>query len=70
MIDKSKEINKMWRIFRLDSSGVLQLRAIPPKGIKTDLMVRNEHFRAGDYSSLEDCMRDFETRALQLNEAG
>jgi len=70
MIDKSKEINKMWRIFRLDSSGVLQLRAIPPKGIKTDLRVRNEHFRAGDYSSLEDCKRAFETRALQLNEAG
>lgn len=70
MIDKSREINKMWRIFRLNSSSVLQLRAIPPKGIKTDLRVRNEYFRASDYSSLEDCKRAFETLALQFNEAG
>ena len=69
-VDQAAEIKKMWRIFRLDPSGVLQLRAIPPNGIKTDLRVRNEHFRAGDYSSLEDCKRAFETRALQLNEAG
>ena len=60
----------MWRIFRLDSNGILQLRAIPPKGIKTDLRVKNEHFRANDYSSLEDCKRAFEIRALKLNEAG
>jgi len=66
----SEEIRKMWRIFRLDSNGILQLRAIPPKGIKTDLRVKNEHFRANDYSSLEDCKRAFEIRALKLNEAG
>ena len=60
----------MWRIFGLDSSGVLQLRAIAPKGIKSDLKVRNENFRANDYLSLEDCKRAFETRALELNKAG
>jgi len=69
-VDQAAEIKKMWRIFRLDSSGVLQLRALAPKGIKTDLKVRNEYFRASDYSSLEDCKRGFETRALKLNESG
>jgi hypothetical protein len=66
----SEEIRKMWRIFRLDSNGILQLRAIPPSGINTDLRVRNEHFRVDKFSSIRDCQFAFETRALQLNESG
>jgi hypothetical protein len=70
MIDKSKEINKMWQIFSVEEDGILELRALWPNGIKGEIPPRTEHFQVADYFSLKDCQCAFETRALHLNNLG
>jgi hypothetical protein len=64
------EIKKMWGIIAVGSDSTLELRAIAPKGLPGNKLVKILHFCCSDYSSVEDCKNAFEAAALSINAEG
>ncbi len=70
MTSPDHEIKKMWRIFAVGESSVLELRALWPKGIGTTQPPVNKHFCAKSYENRDDLRAAFEREALRLNVEG
>ena len=70
MTDAANEIKKMWLIFAVGKSSLLELRALSPQGITPVMKPVTKHFRAADYEDVEACKRVFEREALRLNADG
>lgn len=63
-------INKMWRIFAVSETSVLELRALWPTGIAPSERPITRHFRVADYPTPDACKAAFESEALRLNALG
>lgn len=63
-------IKKMWRIFATGSNSILELRALWPKCVPNSRPPVNLHFRANEYSSIDELKGAFEAAALDLNVQG
>lgn len=63
-------IKKMWGIFAVGPSSVLELRALSPKGRNPPLKPIINHFRVKEHASPEECKFAFEVEALKLNALG
>ena len=70
MTDAPKEIKKMWQIFAVGDSSILELRALSPEGITPKRKPVIRHFRAANYQDVEVCKSAFEQEALRLNAYG
>ena len=70
MTDADHEIKKMWLIFAVGKSSLLELRALSPQGIPPVMKPVTKHFRAADYEDVDACKRAFEQEALRLNAEG
>jgi hypothetical protein len=70
MTDAAQEIKKMWLIFAVGKSSILELRALSPQGTTPVLKPFTKHFRAADYVDEEVCKRAFEQEAMRLNVEG
>lgn len=70
MNDSVEEIKKLWTIFAVSHSSVLELRALSPTGLTPPLRPITMHFRVKDYGNRDECMRTFEQEALKLNAQG
>jgi hypothetical protein len=70
MSDAHTEIKKLWGILAVGQDSVLELRAIPPRGLPKELQPRVKHFRAARYPSVDSCKAAFEQEALTLNQDG
>lgn len=64
------EIKKMWSIFAVGESSVLELRALWPKGVGATQPPVNKHFCAKSYATRDDVRAAFEREALRLNVEG
>lgn len=64
------EIQKMWRIFPVGESSILELRALPPKGMKPKKYPVAKHFRAANFENVDASKRAVEKDALRLNALG
>jgi len=65
------EIHKMWQIFSISESSVLELRALWPKNyLETNKEPVVKHFRGRDHRSVLQLAEAFESAALKLNKAG
>ena len=64
------EIQKMWRIFPVGESSILELRALPPKGMQPKKYPVTKQFRAANFENVDACKRAFEREALRLNALG
>lgn len=70
MIDATQEIKKLWQIIPTGKSSILELRALWPREIKPNKSPLTKHFRAADFTSVDDCKATFEAEALKLNDLG
>lgn len=70
MTDAAQEIKKMWQIFAVGESSILELRALSAEGITPKRKPVAEHFRAADYQDVDACKRAFEQEAMRLNVEG
>jgi len=66
----AKQISRMWEIFELRDTDVIELRAIWPKMPGQPKPPQTRHFYVGRYPSVDACQRAVEVAALQLNQAG
>ena len=66
----AKQISRMWEIFELRNTDVIELRAIWPKGVGQPKPPQTRHFYVGRYPSVDACQRAVEAAALQLNRMG
>ncbi|PUE59349.1 hypothetical protein B9Z44_07070 [Limnohabitans curvus] len=64
------EIKKMWQIFSVEPSSVLELRAIWPKGHAGAKRTQFHHFRVHEFKDVKACQASFEEMALALNATG
>ena len=64
------EIKKHWEVHEPQEGCPLSIRALKPKGSPLDLPTQNHLLHPDDYGTLEELKREFERRALDLNEAG
>jgi hypothetical protein len=65
------EIHKMWQIFSISESSVLELRALWPKDyLKTNKEAVVKHFCGPDYGTILQLAAAFESAAIKLNKAG
>lgn len=65
------EIHKMWQIFSISESSVLELRALWPRNyLETNKKAVVKHFRGRDHRSVLQLAEAFESAALKLNKAG
>ena len=62
-MNQAQELKKIWSIKAIGDTSVVELRAIKPGEIKTQL------FKGSNYPSIDELIIDFETEALRLNEA-
>ncbi len=70
MSDSKLEITKMWTIFAVGTTSVLELRALVPSGSTMKAKPVTQHFRVSDYKDVECCKSAFEDEALRLNALG
>lgn len=70
MPDQKNEIKKMWNIFAVGTTSVLELRALVPTGGTMKAKPVTKHFRASDYKDTEACKAAFEDEAIRLNALG
>ncbi len=66
----AKQISRMWVIFELRDTDVIELRAIWPKIPGKPKPPRTRHFYVGRYPSVDACQRAVEAATLQLNQDG
>lgn len=65
-----KQICRMWEIFELRDTDVIELRVIWPKIPGQPKPPQTRHFYVGRYPSVDACRSAVEATALQLNRAG
>ena len=64
------EISSHWEVHEPYEGCPLSIRALKPKGSPLDLPTQNHLLHPADYGTLQELKREFERRALELNEAG
>lgn len=70
MSDSKLEIKKMWNIFAVGTTSVLELRALVPTGGTMKAKPVTKHFRVKDYKNVACCKSAFEDEALRLSSLG
>ena len=68
--DPKIEIKKMWTIFAVGATSVLELRALVPSQSTMKSKPVTQHFRVSDYKDDDACKCAFENEALRLNSLG
>lgn len=68
--DPNVMIQDLWKIIATGPDSVVELRAINPKGHSLKPSIKIKHFRASDFSSIDEFRETVERWAIQENDIG